>query len=595
MLMQGMTRVDVQQQASGFGEFTVVDVETSGLRPHRHRVLSVAALTLDSTGQVTREFHTLLDPECDPGPVHVHGLTAEVLRGSPRFAHVHEQLAAMLAGRVLVAHNAMFDFGFLASEFERAGGVLPVRRRLCTLALARRVALPTPDYKLATLATYYGVPQRKAHDALDDTRVLVNVLRALVADAARLGIAPPLLSCEPTADRRADSVWPVERSGPKPPCAYAYPGRWEPSAPLRQGMKVAFTGETRIDREELVSRAETAGLDVTSVVSGRTSVLVTNAPDSGTGKARRAIQHRTPVIDEPRFIELLATIEPGRPRTARTAAPVSRRRVAVPSGPLSGHRVLVLGGTHEEAAQTRTRVVELGGSAAVNLSATVTDLLLLPGGDADRRVRKATDLGLALHGLELLTRSPAAESEPAAGVPEPTAPEPTVLARGQVIDLPIDSDSWTLRATWNQLGAAAVDLVAFLVDTEEKVAGPADFVFYNQPIAAGARLAEEGPTEQSIAVLLDELPEHCSRVVFAAALDAPGVTFGDVGAVEVDVATGPESSAVIRSTMDAATVERTLLLAELYLRGETWRFRAIGQGYESDLAALARGYGVEVE
>ncbi|MEV0062492.1 exonuclease domain-containing protein [Nocardia sp. NPDC050718] len=328
MLMQGMTQVGAHQQAAGFGEFTVVDVETSGLQPSRHRVLSVAALTLDSAGQVTREFHTLLDPECDPGPVHVHGLTAEVLRGSPRFAHVREQLSSLMAGRVLVAHNALFDFGFLASEFDRAGGVLPVRRRLCTLALARRVAVPTPDYKLATLAGYYGVPQQKAHDALDDTRVLVNVLRALVADAARLGIAPPLLSCEPTAGDRAATTWPLGRSGPKPPCAYAYPGRWEPGAPLRQGMKVAFTGDTWIDREELVTRAEAAGLDVTGAVSGRTSVLVTNAPDSGTGKARKAIQHATPIMDEPRFVALLATIEPGQPRTTTADQPPSRRQMS---------------------------------------------------------------------------------------------------------------------------------------------------------------------------------------------------------------------------------------------------------------------------
>jgi DNA polymerase-3 subunit epsilon len=42
-------------------------------------------------------------------------------------------------------------------------------------------------------------------------------------------------------------------------------------------------------------------------------------------------------------------------------------------------------------------------------------------------------------------------------------------------------------------------------------------------------------------------------------------------------------------------VERTLLLAELYLRGEAWRLRAVGQGYETDLAELARRYGVDVD
>ncbi|MEV6360984.1 DEDDh family exonuclease [Nocardia asteroides] len=594
--MQGLTRLDEQQQAAGFGEFTVVDVETSGLQPQRHRVLSVAALTLDSTGQVSHEFHTLVDPGCDPGPVHIHGLTAEILRGAPRFAQVREQLSALLTGRVLVAHNAVFDFGFLAGEFRRAGAELPVRTRLCTLALARRIGLPMPDYTLGTLAAYYGVPQQKAHDALDDTRVLAHVLRALVADAARLGIAPPLLPCAPSTHSPSRTAWPVERRGAKQPCSYAYPGRWEPGAPLRGGMKVAFTGETVVDREDLVSRAEAAGLDVTGAVSGRTSLLVTNAPECGTGKVRKAIGFGTPVVDEARFLELLATIEPGTPKQAmivsrvpEPSAPVSRRPEPKPTGPLSGHRVLVLGGTHEVAAATRTRIVELGGSAAVNLSATVTDLLLLTGGDADRRMRKATDLGLPVHGLEFLERTATAPAATA-----PLSPEPAVLARGQVIDLPGAADSWTLRATWNQLGTTAVDLVAFLVDGSEKVRDSDDFVFYNQPVADGARLSQEGPTEQSVTLALDDLPGDCVRVVVAAALDGSG-TFGEVGAVELELTTGLESSAAVRATLDAATVERTLLLAELYLRGETWRVRAVGQGYEFGLAELALRYGVDVE
>ncbi|UGT55653.1 TerD family protein [Nocardia asteroides] len=490
----------------------------------------------------------------------------------------------------------VFDFGFLASEFDRAGGTLPVQRRLCTLALARRIGLPTPDYTLGTLATYYGVPQVKAHDALDDTRVLAQVLRALVADAARLGIAPPLLDCVPGAHRPPRTDWPRERRGPKPPCPFAYPGRWEPGAPLRQGMKVAFTGETRTERVELVDRAEAAGLEVTGGVSGRTSILVTNTSDDATTKARKARELATPTITETGFMELLTRVEPGQPKSAAPTAASARRRPPA-TGRLAGKRVLVLGGTHDEATVVRARIVELGGSVAVNLSATVTDLILLAGADADRRVGRATALGLPCHGIELLEPSPA---QPAADPPETVAtesavPEPVVLARGHVIDLPVEADTWTVRATWNQLGATEVDLVAFLVDATEKVGGSADFVFYNQPETTGARLTPEGPTEQSVAVSLDDLPEHCTRVVFAAAVDATGVTFGDVGAIELDIAPGLESSTVIRATLDAATVERTLVLAELYLRGDTWRIRAVGQGYEDGLAELARRYGVEVD
>ncbi|WP_327098414.1 hypothetical protein OIE68_06135 [Nocardia vinacea] len=128
---------------------------------------------------------------------------------------------------------------------------------------------PTPDYKLGTLAAHYGVRQAHAHNALDDARVLAAVLRALIADAAGLGIAPPLLACPPKENYQSRQALPQSRSGPKMPCAFAYPGRLETGGRLVQRMKIAITGDTSTDRIELVSRAEAAGLDVTGAVSRR--------------------------------------------------------------------------------------------------------------------------------------------------------------------------------------------------------------------------------------------------------------------------------------------------------------------------------------
>ena len=152
--------------------WAVVDVETSGFQPDSGRVLSVAALVLDAAGRPQQRFSSLVDAGVDPGPVHVHGLTRERLAGAPRFDQIAPELLGMLDGRILVAHNAAFDHRFLAAEGERAGLKLPVEQRLCTLALSRRLGLAVPDHKLATLAAYWGVPQKRAHDALDDVTVL---------------------------------------------------------------------------------------------------------------------------------------------------------------------------------------------------------------------------------------------------------------------------------------------------------------------------------------------------------------------------------------------------------------------------------------
>ncbi|WP_416529731.1 TerD family protein [Streptomyces coelicoflavus] len=629
-------------------EWALVDVETSGLVPRRDRVLSVAVVTLGPDGEQTGEFSTLLDPGCDPGPVHVHGLTAERLRGAPAFEQVAERIGALLEGRVLVAHNAQFDYDFLAHEFARAGLRLPVDRRLCTLALNRRVDPPTDDLKLGTLAAHYGVPQLKAHDALDDTRVLAGVLRASLRAAAGLDLPLPLVACPPRQDPR------FAPKPPKTPCAFRNPGRLTPGGPLVQGMKIAVTGETGTARADLVLRGVAAGLNMMGSVSRHTSALVANEPSGGSAKARRARAEGVPVIDESAFLRLLGDVRPGTPHegaaipeTARPPHPVpptpaavpdrglapvrepapapepappsspalpavpaprepdaggaagpkpGAKRSAKPRGPLTGRRVLVLGGTHPDAVAARTRVVELGGAAAINLSAGVTDVVVLDGGHGDRRLARITELLLPVHDAAWLvapvvTQASGAEGRRAAA---------HVLPRGGVVDLPLPrgrgpADRWTVTASWAQQTACEIDVVAFVLDEDEQVSFDEDFVFYGAPENPGGtvRLLSDGPTEQTVSVDLATLPPSARKVVVAAAIDG-SPAFGDVGALHIVSGPGTSAAALAQATLDAATTERTMLLAEIYRRGESWRLRAVGQGYDHGLGALARGYGVDV-
>ncbi|WP_055697026.1 TerD family protein [Streptomyces silaceus] len=600
-------------------DWALVDVETSGLIARRDRVLSIAVVTIGRDGEQTGEFSTLLDPGCDPGPAHVHGLTAERLRGAPTFEQVADRVGSLLRDRVLVAHNAQFDYDFLAHEFARARAYLPVSQRLCTLALNRQVDLPVGDMKLGTLAAHYGVPQGRAHDALEDTRVLAGIFRATLREAARLDLPLPLVPCPPRQDSR------FAPKPPKTPCAYRNPGRLQPGGPLLQGMKTAITGETSTSRAELVARGAAAGLNMVSSVSRHTSVLVTNDSMSGSAKARRAVAEGVPVIDEPMFLRLLGDVRSGAlhqapaPEAAapspEAAAPAPEAAVPAPrrperaetssaDRPLAGQRVLVLGGTHADAVAARTRVVELGGSAAVNLSCSVTDVVVLAGGEFDRRRRRIADLGLPLHDEHWLD-APTAAADPAAGTPDDEEatvrpPAPHVLPRGGVLDLPAPPSGtpaplWHVTATWAPQDRCEIDVVAFVLDEDEQVTLDEDFVFYGAPEnpAGTVRLLTDGPAEQTIAIDFASLPPASRKVVVAAAIDGE-VTFGDVGAVQAAVAPGSGAAPLARATLDAATTERTLLLAELYRRGPVWRCRAVGQGYDHGLAELARGYSVDI-
>ncbi|MFD3453496.1 DEDDh family exonuclease [Streptomyces sp. NPDC058691] len=304
--------------------YAVVDVETTGLG-RDDRIVSAAVYRLDAHGEVQDHWYSPVNPQRDPGPVWIHGLTADMLADAPLFGEIAEELAARLAGRVFVAHNAVFDWSMLSREFARARTITAVEHRLCTIVLSKELGLPLPNHKLGSLAAHYGVVQQRAHHALDDARVLAEVFRPSLHQAAAGGMRLPLHACRPLTEWIDTAAEPRSVAGgyrstyrpmswrpsrKRPACPYPNPGRLEQDGPLIQGMRVAFSGDTNVDRELLEDRATEAGLHVSSGVSRLTSLLVTNDPGSLTGKTVRARQMGTPVIDERRFAELLKAVAP---------------------------------------------------------------------------------------------------------------------------------------------------------------------------------------------------------------------------------------------------------------------------------------------
>ncbi|MFE2561490.1 DEDDh family exonuclease [Streptomyces sp. NPDC059352] len=307
--------------------YAVVDVETTGLA-RDDRIISAAVYRLDAQGNVEDHWYTLVNPERDPGPVWIHGLTSDVLEGAPLFPEVAAEFAARLDGRVLVAHNAMFDWQMIAREYARAERTAPVRQRLCTIALAKELSLPLPNHKLATLAAHFGVVQQRAHNALDDARVLAEAFRPSLHAAAERNVRLPLLECRPLTEWASSPARPrVGHQGAhpgsgayrmnswrpsrkRPACPYPNPGRYAIDRPLKQGMRVAFSGDTSIDRELLEDRTVEAGLHVATSVSRLTSLLVTNDPDAATSKTIKAKSFGTPVVDEAAYTQLLRDVAP---------------------------------------------------------------------------------------------------------------------------------------------------------------------------------------------------------------------------------------------------------------------------------------------
>jgi DNA polymerase III subunit epsilon len=169
---------------SGLREI-VLDTETTGLDPYQgHRLVEIGCIELINRIRSGQSFHRYLNPERDvPAEAFaVHGLSTDFLRDKPLFADIVEELLAFIGDAPLVAHNALFDFGFLNAELDRAGRSLVARERLVdTLLLARRKHPAGPN-SLDHLCVRYGIDNshRTKHGALLDAEILAEVYVELI-------------------------------------------------------------------------------------------------------------------------------------------------------------------------------------------------------------------------------------------------------------------------------------------------------------------------------------------------------------------------------------------------------------------------------
>jgi DNA polymerase III subunit epsilon len=159
------------------GRIACVDLETTGGHAARDRVIE-AGIVLMEDGAVVDEYATLVNPGTRiPRAIQQFtGITEAMVADAPPFEAVAGTIAARLEGRLFVAHNARFDYGFLRSEFRRLGRRLraPV---LCTVRLSRALSPGERGHNLDAVMQRHGIGCDARHRALGDARVLAEFLR----------------------------------------------------------------------------------------------------------------------------------------------------------------------------------------------------------------------------------------------------------------------------------------------------------------------------------------------------------------------------------------------------------------------------------
>jgi DNA polymerase-3 subunit epsilon len=134
-------------------------------------------------------FDSLVNPGRPiPGRItELTGISDAMVREAPTFRDIADQLLGALAGRVFVAHNARFDWGFVGAEVRRARELVLDGPRLCTVRLARRLYRGEPSYGLDALAHRFALEFPARHRAAGDAIVTGMLLERLVVAARDRG------------------------------------------------------------------------------------------------------------------------------------------------------------------------------------------------------------------------------------------------------------------------------------------------------------------------------------------------------------------------------------------------------------------------
>ncbi|MEY4767905.1 MAG: hypothetical protein RL637_544 [Pseudomonadota bacterium] len=163
---------------------------------------------------------------------------------------------------------------------------------------------------------------------------------------------------------------------------------------------------------------------------------------------------------------------------------------------------------------------------------------------------------------------------------------------------------WDVRVTDGD--AFDLDVVGFLVKTDGKISNDNDFIFYNNRTSTCGSVIHEGDNltgtgegdDEHIRVDLTKVPAIIDKFIVAVNIheaQARRQNFGQVSHAFMRIVNEATQQEIARYDLsEDASTEAAMIFGEIYRYGNDWKFRAIGQGFNQGLAALAQSYGVNI-
>ena len=170
-------------------EYVAFDLETTGLSMRTDKIIEIGAVIMKD-GQELDRFQTFVDPGCalSRDTTALTGITDEMLAGAPSIAEALPKFLEFVGDRVLVAHNADFDTGFVRTACAQLG-IPYTYTAVDTLVLSQNLMTKLNRHKLNLVADALGLPEFNHHRAADDAVTCGLIMAKLLKKLEQQGVS----------------------------------------------------------------------------------------------------------------------------------------------------------------------------------------------------------------------------------------------------------------------------------------------------------------------------------------------------------------------------------------------------------------------
>lgn len=160
--------------------YTIVDIETTGNGIQGNKITEISIFKFDGD-QIIDEFTSLVNPECEiPYFItRLTGIDGNMVRKAPKIGDIAHKILEITEDAIFVAHSVNFDYNVIKEEFKTLG-LSFVKKKLCTVRLARKLVPGLNSYSLGKLCTSLNIPLIDRHRARGDAHATVLLFQKLL-------------------------------------------------------------------------------------------------------------------------------------------------------------------------------------------------------------------------------------------------------------------------------------------------------------------------------------------------------------------------------------------------------------------------------